>query len=633
MVSNGPSGLSPRQVRGAYGVNRVYFSGGTVRGNGAGQTIAIVDAYHDPNISSDLATFDSQYGLFAPPSFTVKNLGATATDPGWALETSLDVEWAHALAPRANIVLVEASSDSLNSLFDAVRYASQLPGVSVVSMSWGTSEFWGEWNYDSLFTTPAGHQGVTFVASSGDSGAWAGPMYPSVSPNVLAVGGTTLTLGSNNNYSSETGWIGSTGGFSGLDNGYGYGESVPSYQVSTLEKAGLDFGIRTTPDVSFNADPNSGVAVYDSVSFSGQSGWFDVGGTSAAAPAWAGLIAIADQGLATAGKGSLTTAQVQRDLYSLPSSDFHDITSGFNGYQATTGYDLVTGLGSPKANLVIAGVLAANGVTQAANAPKATVVVTVTSVSSGSTQLVLSTFPTNGSGGVGGTATTAGSSGSGSTSNGSSSSSSPTTTASANSPAVGIVAPVQSLRIPNSLPNAQTAPQHSVIQAPGDQSPATSPSFGQSLTQEYQPGDWGTANPSPSTPLIDQIEPIQPPAIAPENRPAPDPGQAPDPPPPSEQPPAQMPVSPNQPMPDRSSMNDFDEALAQAGEGSLAAWREPLPVRSLNWVKTQGTSRAFGISALIGTSAVAAGGFRLVLRPSDQKRQRHLTFRSSKTRD
>ena len=224
-------------------------------GNGAGQTIAIVDAYNDPNINSDLAAFDKQFGLSAPPSFTVDNLGATTTNAGWALEKSLDVEWAHAVAPEANIVLVEASSASLNALFSAVSYASKLQGVSVVSMSWGTTEFWGESAYDSIFTTPAGHNGVTFVAASGDSGAWSGPMYPSVSPNVLAVGGTTLTLAASNTYGSETGWSDSTGGFSGYDSDWRFYESEPSYQTATLQAAGLSYGVRTTPDVSFNADP------------------------------------------------------------------------------------------------------------------------------------------------------------------------------------------------------------------------------------------------------------------------------------------------------------------------------------------------------------------------------------------
>ena len=268
------------------------------------------------------------------------------------------------MAPAAKIVLVEAASASLSGLFTAVNYARYQPGVSVVSMSWGTTEFWGESAYDSLFTTPAGHTGVTFVAASGDSGAWYGPMYPSVSPNVLAVGGTTLSLAAGSTYGSETGWSDSTGGFSGLDSNWRTYESEPSYQTATLQAVGLSYGVRTTPDVSFNADPNTGVAVYDSVPYSGQSGWFQVGGTSAATPAWAGLVAIADQGLATGGKGALSSTQAQTDLYALPSSDFHDITTGFNGYSATPGYDLVTGLGSPKANLVIAGILAANGVSE-----------------------------------------------------------------------------------------------------------------------------------------------------------------------------------------------------------------------------------------------------------------------------
>jgi subtilase family serine protease len=364
-AGGGPSGYSPAQIRTAYGVNQIKFLNGTITGNGAGQTIAIVDAYNDPNIAADLAKFDAAYGLPAPPSFKVDNLGATTTDPGWALETSLDVEWAHALAPAANIILVEAPSATLGGLFNAVSAASHLSSVSVVSMSWGTPEFFGEWNYDSTFTTPAGHIPITYLASSGDSGAWYGPMYPSVSPNVVAVGGTTLTLGTGNSYGSESGWSGSTGGFSGTDNGFYFGEYAPSYQVAAQQAAGLSYGVRTTPDVSFNADPNTGVAVYDSVPYSGQAGWFDVGGTSVAAPSWAGLVAVTDQGLAAASKSTLSSTQLLTQLYNLPSSDFHQITSGYNGYYATAGYNLVTGLGTPNANLLVAGLLSANGVSSA----------------------------------------------------------------------------------------------------------------------------------------------------------------------------------------------------------------------------------------------------------------------------
>jgi subtilase family serine protease len=369
MAGQGISGYTPQQIASAYGISNISFSG--VTGNGAGQTIAIVEAYHDPNIQSDLATFDSQFGISAPPSFTVDNLGGSTTNAGWAMETALDVEWAHAIAPQANIVLVEASSASVSALMNAVSAASNLPGVSVVSMSWGTNEYYGQANSEGVFNTPAGHTNETFVAASGDSGAWSGPTFPSVSPNVLAVGGTSLTLGSGNTYGSETGWSDSTGGFSGLDSRFRYGLPIPSYQVSTLTSAGLNYGLRTTPDVSFNADPSTGVTVYDSVPGNGASGWLDVGGTSAAAPAWAGLVAIADQGLAASGKGTLSTTQLLTDLYSLPSTDFNDITTGFNGYSTGPGYDLVTGLGTPKANLLVPGLLAANGVTTTSSTPQA----------------------------------------------------------------------------------------------------------------------------------------------------------------------------------------------------------------------------------------------------------------------
>jgi subtilase family serine protease len=354
VTSTSPTGDSPAAIRAAYGIDAIAFSSGAIVGDGAGQTIAIVDAYSDPNIAADLTAFDAEYGLPGPSSFTVDNLGASSTDPAWALETALDVEWAHAIAPAANIVLVEASSDSLQALFGAVKYASNLPGVGVVSMSWGASEISSETTYDSLFTTPAGHTNVTYVTASGDYGAWSGVAYPSASPNVLAVGGTTLTLSASGSYGSESGWSGSTGGFSSF-------ESEPSYQAATLLSAGLSTGARAVPDVALNADPNTGYSVYDSVPYNGESGWFDVGGTSGAAPAWAALVAIADQGLAIAGHGPLSTTELLNELYSLPSSDFHDVATGSNGYSATAGYDLVTGLGSPRANLLVAGLVGGAG--------------------------------------------------------------------------------------------------------------------------------------------------------------------------------------------------------------------------------------------------------------------------------
>ena len=314
------------------------------------------------------------------------NLGASATDAGWALETALDVEWAHAIAPDANIVLVEASSSSVQALFSAVSYASNLPGVGVVSMSWGASEFAGESRYDTLFATPAGHTNVTYVAASGDSGAMSGVTYPSASPDVLAVGGTTLTLSSGGSYGSESAWSDSTGGFSSY-------EAEPSYQVATLESVGLSDGHRTTPDVSLDGDPSTGYSVYDSVPYDGQSGWFDVGGTSGATPAWAGLVAITDQGLATVGQGTLSTNELLTELYSLPSSDFNDITTGSNGYSATAGYDLVTGLGSPKADLLVAGLVADDGSSTGTSSSSSGV--TVISTSSGSSGSTSPTSPTS----------------------------------------------------------------------------------------------------------------------------------------------------------------------------------------------------------------------------------------------
>ncbi|HET6326492.1 MAG TPA: S53 family peptidase [Planctomycetaceae bacterium] len=331
-----PLGNTPAQIAQAYGFNQVAFSNG-VKGNGAGQTIAIVDAYADPNIASDLQKFDAQFGLAAPPSFTQAVEQGATTNSGWALETALDVEWAHAMAPQANIVLVEANNSSLSSLLSAVNYARNLANVSVVSMSWGAGEFASETAYDNYFTTPAGHIGITFVASSGDAGA--GTTWPSVSPNVLAVGGTTLTTSASGAYSGEAAWSGSGGGVSTF-------ETEPSYQTS-VESTGK----RTTPDVAYDANPNTGFAVYDSVAYAGQNGWFEVGGTSAGAPQWAALIAIADQGRAISGLGSLSNAQ--STLYTLPASDFHDITSGSNGTAATTGYDLVTGRGTPVVTSIV----------------------------------------------------------------------------------------------------------------------------------------------------------------------------------------------------------------------------------------------------------------------------------------
>jgi subtilase family serine protease len=346
-------GFSPSQIRHAYGFDQILFFPPTGNqqfpipfwpGNGAGQTIAIVDAFDNPTIASDLKVFDQQYGLPNPVFTKATPQGLPAVDGGWATEIALDVEWAHAIAPQANILLVEAQSPSVNDLFNAVTYAAKQPGVSVVSMSFGLGEFAGETGYDSVFTTPANHPGVTFVAASGDKGS--PPSYPAVSPNVLSVGGTYLNTDAAGNYLSETGWSGSGGGISQY-------EAKPGYQSGVVQSATQ----RTNPDVAYSAA--NGFSVYCTTAFQGTTGWQDWGGTSDAAPQWAALIAIANQGRALYGKGSLWGANYP--LYQVfPSSAFNDITTGNNGYAAGPGYDLVTGLGSPKALQVVDGLVSYN---------------------------------------------------------------------------------------------------------------------------------------------------------------------------------------------------------------------------------------------------------------------------------
>jgi subtilase family serine protease len=349
----GPAGgLTPAQIRQAYGFNNVTF--GSIQGDGTGQTIAIIDAYDDPNIASDLAAFDSYFGLPAPPSFkkvgengssTLPAPATPSTSSSWSIEESLDVEWAHAAAPGASIILVEGTSDGYQDLLaNAANWARQQTGVSVVSMSFGGGEFSSETSYDQYLYTPQGHQGVTFIASTGDTQT---AEYPALSPYVLAVGGTTLNLDSNNNYVSENGWNEGGGGISAF-------ESQDTYQKGIVTQSTTQ---RTIPDVSMDADPGSGVSVYDSYDF-GSSPWVTIGGTSLAAPLWAGVVAVADQGRATLGLTTLDSeSQTLPMLYNLPASDFHDITSGNNGNAAAVGYDLVTGLGSPIVNKVVYGLM------------------------------------------------------------------------------------------------------------------------------------------------------------------------------------------------------------------------------------------------------------------------------------
>jgi len=219
----------------------------------------------------------------------------------------------------------------------------------VVSMSWGGIESPLLASWSGVFTSPPYHQGVTFVAASGDDGV---PIFPSTSPNVLAVGGTSLYLDGQNNWSSELAWFDSGGGVSTI-------ASEPTYQQSVQPT-----GSRTTPDVAYNADPKTGLAVFDSTPVLGFFGgpWFKIGGTSAGAPEWAGLLAIANEGRALAGQGTLDgPSQTLPLLYQLPQNAFHDIASGTNGtFAAGPGYDLMTGRGSPLADRVVAGLVSSN---------------------------------------------------------------------------------------------------------------------------------------------------------------------------------------------------------------------------------------------------------------------------------
>jgi len=357
---SGPTGLTPAQIRTFYGFDQLLNAKDPNQpfsqpnpSLGYGQTIYIIDAYDDPNIESDLAVFSKQFGLpdcTANPCFEKKYASGVKpkADSGWAGEISLDVEWAHAIAPQAKIVLVEAASNANSDLMKAVDYAVSL-GAPVVSMSYGSNESVTETAADDHFARP----GVTFTASSGDSGS--GVSYPAASPYVVGVGGTTIkTMNLSATYTAETAWSGSGGGQSAY-------EDLPAYQSNFLPT-----GKRRVPDVAYDADPNTGFAVYDSVRNQGQAGWLQIGGTSAGAPQWAALFAIVNSMRASQGKGviggSVFDVLYNPNLQSYQ-SNFNDITSGSNGNcgdacTAAANYDLVTGLGTPKVPALVQALVA-----------------------------------------------------------------------------------------------------------------------------------------------------------------------------------------------------------------------------------------------------------------------------------
>jgi subtilase family serine protease len=341
----GVVGLTPNQVRHAYGFD-------LISNQGAGQTIAVIEAFGDPSIEKDLEKFDERFGL--PPCTTsngcLQVLSSNGKNQGtsqiWSLETALDVEWAHAIAPQASIMVVESPSDILNGMLQAVDFAVS-HGATVVSMSWGGSEFPGENALDSHFLA----SNVSFVASSGDFGT--GVIYPAVSPYVLSVGGTTLGItDSLGTYGGEVAWSESGGGQAAFEPERAYQKNFP---------IPLNFaGLRGNPDVAYDADPNTGFAVFTTVSFKGFNGWIQVGGTSAGPPQWAALIAIAK----SMGWSPAPLTGTNTGIYSAASKpksyaqNYNDVTGGSNGTcgllcTAARGYDYVTGLGSPRVqNLV-----------------------------------------------------------------------------------------------------------------------------------------------------------------------------------------------------------------------------------------------------------------------------------------
>lgn len=338
------SAFTPALVRRAYGFDQIA-------NRGAGQIIGIVDAYDDPSIEADLGVFNRQFGLPACTSANgcfrkvYGNGRQPAGNANWAVEIALDVEWAHAIAPQATILLVETPSNSLSDLLNGVDVAVR-NGASVVSMSWTAGEFSGETRNDNHFVT----NGVTFLAASGDTGY--GMAYPAASPDVIAVGGSSLHTDANGNYQSESAWSGSGGGLSIY-------EREPSYQATF----GIPYnprGYRGAPDVSYNGNPGTGYAVYDSVKIGTASGWFQVGGTSAGSPQWAALVAIANSMRVSVRRARLSSTNTT--IYSLAktgmSTNFRPVTQGTNGScgvicAASSGYDYVTGLGTPMASALV----------------------------------------------------------------------------------------------------------------------------------------------------------------------------------------------------------------------------------------------------------------------------------------
>ncbi|WP_141205724.1 S53 family peptidase [Streptomyces griseorubiginosus] len=328
-----PTGYGPTDLRSAYGLTAAAASGGT------GATVAVVDAYDDPNAEADLATYRSHYGLpacttangcFKKVSQTGSTTSLPSSDAGWSEEISLDLDMVSAIAPNAHILLVEATSPTMANLGKSVNEAVAL-GAKYVSNSYGGSESSSDTSYDSSYFN---HPGVAITVSAGDSGY--GAEYPAASKYVTSVGGTALSTASNSRGWTETVW--KTSSTEGTGSGCSTYDAKPSWQTDT------GCTKRMISDVSAVADPATGVSVYDSYGIT--AGWYTFGGTSAAAPIIAGVYALAG----TPGSSDYPAQYPYRHTSAL-----NDVTSGNNGTCSTSyfctarsGYDGPTGWGTPE---------------------------------------------------------------------------------------------------------------------------------------------------------------------------------------------------------------------------------------------------------------------------------------------
>jgi len=371
---------SPQEIRRAYGVTPLINAGFT----GAGQSIVIIDSFGSPTIASDLHTFDVGYGLPDPPSFKVlAPLGKIKFDPhnsdmvGWAAETTLDVEWSHSIAPGANIVLMTSPVSETEGVqgfpefLFLEQYALNHHLGKIISQSFGATEqtLFNPGGRQILrqfndFYKQAASENVTVFASSGDSGSanvningkfypFPTVNFPTSSPFVTSVGGTSLFASTSGVYDHETVWNNNTGATGG---GVSQVFPEPGYQHNTLPTSDQKLlnGFRGIPDIAYNADPATAILVYLSFLGPKQAGYYFIGGTSEGSPQWAGLIADGNQ-LAGRPLGFINPALYQLGSGSDAAESFHDITVGNNafagvpGYNATPGWDLTTGWGTPKA--------------------------------------------------------------------------------------------------------------------------------------------------------------------------------------------------------------------------------------------------------------------------------------------